>query len=180
MKASKRCTYHRLWREMLRRSFHPRQWFDEDGLPSAPEQTAGLNGDKLMWVYRRSETGPWTVGYHDPDGAWHAESDHDSASSAAARVSWLNGGTPSGDTSLMAEEPEEVGMTPRHARARRVGRTMLQRLAEEADDGDARAAAAMGSIAALVGLSRDDVDGSDTWQDVVGMIADTPENVEDY
>ncbi len=44
-----------------------------------------------MYVYIRSEPGLWTVGHYDPQGKWLAESDHDSADKAAARVAWLNG-----------------------------------------------------------------------------------------
>jgi hypothetical protein len=45
-----------------------------------------------MWVYVRSEPGLYTVGFYDPKGKWHAESDHASADAAAYRVRWLNGG----------------------------------------------------------------------------------------
>lgn len=45
-----------------------------------------------MWVYRRSEPGLWTVGFYDPEGAWHSESDHGDKAAAARRVHWLNGG----------------------------------------------------------------------------------------
>ena len=34
----------------------------------------------------------FTVGFYDPDGKWHSESDHDSKEDAAARVHYLNGG----------------------------------------------------------------------------------------
>jgi len=43
------------------------------------------------YVYIRSEPRLWTVGFYDPNGEWVAESDHDSAEKAAARVAWLNG-----------------------------------------------------------------------------------------
>lgn len=35
----------------------------------------------------------WTVGHYDPDGGWHAISDHGSAEEAAAEIHYLNGGT---------------------------------------------------------------------------------------
>ena len=35
-----------------------------------------------------------TVGFFDPDGIWHPESDHEDGESAAARVHYLNGGVP--------------------------------------------------------------------------------------
>lgn len=33
----------------------------------------------------------WTVGFYDPNGNWHSESDHGTTEDAAARVAWLNG-----------------------------------------------------------------------------------------
>jgi len=45
-----------------------------------------------MYVYLRSESGLWTVGFYGPDGKWNAESDWDSEEKAAKRVHWLNGG----------------------------------------------------------------------------------------
>lgn len=44
-----------------------------------------------MYVYIRSEPGLFTVGFYDPSGKWHSESDHGSADEAAARVAYLNG-----------------------------------------------------------------------------------------
>lgn len=60
------------------------------------------------YVYIRSEAAGrancehdlWTVGFYDPAGRWHPESDHASASDAAARVAWLNGFNPSLDHAL--------------------------------------------------------------------------------
>jgi hypothetical protein len=50
------------------------------------------------YVYVQSETeaqtgstGLFTVGFYDPRGTWHPESDHHSITDAAARVSYLNG-----------------------------------------------------------------------------------------
>jgi len=48
----------------------------------------------IMYVYRKLKP-VWTVGFYDPKGEWHAESDHDSAEEAARRVRWLNGGNES-------------------------------------------------------------------------------------
>ena len=45
-----------------------------------------------MYVYICSAPGLYTAGYHDPAGKWCPESDHPSASGAAGRVAWLNGG----------------------------------------------------------------------------------------
>jgi hypothetical protein len=44
------------------------------------------------WVYLRSEPGLWTVGFYDPAGKWHPESDYSDREQAAARVRYLNGG----------------------------------------------------------------------------------------
>jgi len=45
-----------------------------------------------MYVYIKSETFLWTVGFYQPDGTWVAESDHDTREKAAERVHYLNGG----------------------------------------------------------------------------------------
>lgn len=54
-----------------------------------------------MWVYKQTETsaeqdykgpGLWTVGYYDPDGMWHPESDWTDPKDAANRCKELNGG----------------------------------------------------------------------------------------
>ncbi|HEX5704897.1 MAG TPA: hypothetical protein VFX97_16990 [Pyrinomonadaceae bacterium] len=44
------------------------------------------------YVYIKSESNLWTVGFYRPDGTWEPESDHDSAEEAAKRVHYLNGG----------------------------------------------------------------------------------------
>lgn len=48
----------------------------------------------ISYVYLRdkNEPGLWTVGFYDPAGEWHAETDYNSPEGAAARVHWLNGG----------------------------------------------------------------------------------------
>ena len=46
-----------------------------------------------MYVYIRSEPGFWTVGFYDPSGKWHPDSDHDNRDDARKRVNYLNGGT---------------------------------------------------------------------------------------
>lgn len=45
-----------------------------------------------MYVYIQSEPQLWTVGFYDPSGEWHPESDHGTREDAAARVRYLNGG----------------------------------------------------------------------------------------
>lgn len=52
-----------------------------------------------MWVYMQTEPRLWTVGFYDPAGKWHPDSDHDSQDSAARRVIVLNGGQPEQDQS---------------------------------------------------------------------------------
>ena len=44
-----------------------------------------------MWVYQKTESQLWTVGYYDPQGNWHTESDHTDPVKAAERTAWLNG-----------------------------------------------------------------------------------------
>ena len=44
-----------------------------------------------MYVYLQSEKLLYTVGFYDPDGQWHPESDHSDREEAAKRVAFLNG-----------------------------------------------------------------------------------------
>ena len=53
-----------------------------------------------MYVYVESEPRLWTVGFHDPQGKWHPDSDHEEKEKAAERVAWLNGHNPSLDQAL--------------------------------------------------------------------------------
>jgi len=48
----------------------------------------------MMYVYRdcRRDAGVYVVGFYDPSGEWHPESDWDTSEEAAARVAYLNGG----------------------------------------------------------------------------------------
>lgn len=43
------------------------------------------------WVYRRTEPKLWTVGFYDPQGKWHTDSDHEVQDKAARRCAYLNG-----------------------------------------------------------------------------------------
>ncbi|MQY22673.1 hypothetical protein [Nocardia macrotermitis] len=45
----------------------------------------------MGFVYLRTETELWTVGFYWPDGSWEPESDHGSKDAAAQRVTILNG-----------------------------------------------------------------------------------------
>lgn len=49
-------------------------------------------GGVMSWVYIKSEPGLWTVGFYDPDGKWHSDSDYKSQKDAGDRVHYLNGG----------------------------------------------------------------------------------------
>jgi len=52
-----------LWRKMIRRSFHPRQWFEDDG--AVKHET---DGEALaMWVFINHTTG-YQVGFFTPAG----------------------------------------------------------------------------------------------------------------
>lgn len=46
-----------------------------------------------MYVYIRSESCLWTVGFYGPNDQWFPESDHGSPEEAAKRVAYLNGRT---------------------------------------------------------------------------------------
>jgi len=47
---------------------------------------------ETTWVYIESERNLWTVGFYDPKGQFHPESDHESQEEAAKKVHYLNGG----------------------------------------------------------------------------------------
>jgi hypothetical protein len=55
----------------------------------------------MSYVYEQSEPRLWTVGFYDPKGEWHPDSDHGSSENAVKRVAWLNG-------SGMAEALKEI------------------------------------------------------------------------
>lgn len=45
-----------------------------------------------MYVYIRSEANLYTVGFYDPKGQWHPDSDFATREEARERVHYLNGG----------------------------------------------------------------------------------------
>ena len=45
-----------------------------------------------MYVYIETERFLWTVGFYDPTGKFHSDSDYPHVEEAAARVNYLNGG----------------------------------------------------------------------------------------
>jgi hypothetical protein len=59
-----------------------------------------------MWVYIQSERTLWTVGFYDPSGKWHTDSDHSDREEAAKRVHYLNGGLADSDK---LEKMDETG-----------------------------------------------------------------------
>lgn len=44
-----------------------------------------------VWLYQQIEPEVFEVGYYDPRGAWHMETQQASRAEAAARVAYLNG-----------------------------------------------------------------------------------------
>lgn len=44
-----------------------------------------------MYVYIQSEPNLYTVGFYDPNGQWHPESDWETREEAVERVAYLNG-----------------------------------------------------------------------------------------
>lgn len=77
------------WQEMIGKSWSPQQWFEDEGRPVVScEESKG----SIMWVYRETQSGVWTVGFYSPDKVWNPETDWRTAEEAAARVRWLNGG----------------------------------------------------------------------------------------
>ncbi len=47
-----------------------------------------------MYIYLPSQLGQFTVGFHDPRGNWHPESQHNTTRSAAQRCAFLNAAAP--------------------------------------------------------------------------------------
>lgn len=60
------------------------------------------------WIYMQTEIASrdgsnlWTVGFYDPSGTFHPESDHSDWQDAAKRVHYLNGGNDDGTTERSA------------------------------------------------------------------------------
>ncbi len=81
---------HQQWNEMLRRSFHPSQWFTETRLSDENRDT--YTEDRIMYVYRVTDSA-WSVGFFTPAGDWVNESCYGTREQAAERVHWLNGGS---------------------------------------------------------------------------------------
>lgn len=46
----------------------------------------------MRWVYIQTEPRLWTVGFYDPNGQFHPDSDHGDREDAAQRCHFLNGG----------------------------------------------------------------------------------------
>lgn len=44
------------------------------------------------WVYIKTEARLYTVGFYDPEGKWHPESDYNTADEAVERIRYLMGG----------------------------------------------------------------------------------------
>lgn len=76
----------KVWHEMVRKSFHPSQWWERDDNQDCPD-----HGGLAMWVYH-ADAGAWIVGYYDPRAIFHQESIWPTAEQAANRVHYLNGG----------------------------------------------------------------------------------------
>lgn len=85
------------WREMLRKSFHPAQWYERDW----DKETVTEN--KTMYVYRPADAG-FVVGFYTPQGEWIGDSEHETRQSAADRVHWLNGGNSLAVVPMVAHE----------------------------------------------------------------------------
>ena len=45
----------------------------------------------------------YTVGFHDPKGVWHPESDHEERDKALDRVAWLNGAADDDSTRMIVQ-----------------------------------------------------------------------------
>lgn len=64
-----------------------------------------------VYVYIRTESQLWTVGFYKPDGKWESESDHSSDQEAADRVHYLNGGLTDQRVRQIQEDAYQAGFT---------------------------------------------------------------------
>jgi hypothetical protein len=84
------------WNEMNRKSWNPRQWFEDGDSPATDDTSQYELENKIMWVYRRSQKdygfSSYEVGYYAPDKTWNSDSDGLTKEQAASRVHFLNGG----------------------------------------------------------------------------------------
>lgn len=79
-----------LWEGMIRRSFHPSQWYLRDD-----DANEGITEGKVMWVYKpmqSSNVGRFEVGYWTPHKEWVQDSRGLTKEAAVLRVHFLNGG----------------------------------------------------------------------------------------
>lgn len=60
------------------------------------------------YLYLRTESQLWTVGFYTPDGEWEPESDHGSKDAAALRVMRLNSGYSAMDLAELIKERDEL------------------------------------------------------------------------
>ena len=47
----------------------------------------------MCWVYEENSDGGWNVGFYDPDGGWHRDSEWTYQEHAARRTMAMNGGS---------------------------------------------------------------------------------------
>lgn len=64
-----------------------------------------------VYVYIKSESQLWTVGFYKPDGKWESESDHTTPKEAADRVISLNGGVTSDQIHKIQQDAYQAGFT---------------------------------------------------------------------
>lgn len=61
-----------------------------------------------MYIYLPSQLGQFTVGFHDPRGNWHPESQHNTTRSAAQRCAFLNAAAPRKIARLLYDALQEL------------------------------------------------------------------------
>ena len=62
----------------------------------------------MSYVYLRTESQLWTVGFYKPDGEWVPESDHGSEDAARQRVWSLNSGYSVSELAALITERDEL------------------------------------------------------------------------
>lgn len=79
-----------------------------------------------MYVYIQTEPTLYTVGFYDPNGKWHPESDHSTRAEAADRVATLNGSNQHAEIIKQA-----IDQLERRLRAQRINMNALENLISE-------------------------------------------------
>jgi len=63
----------------------------------------------VSWVYQKTEPCLYTVGFYDPQGKWHPDSDYNTTEQCAQRIAFLNGNPQPAITVLIKQAVDLMG-----------------------------------------------------------------------